>query len=1348
MSLLVWTPLISDYSNQGLSNLTFSPVNSNSTSLTADGKIAATCYYNNSNTSGALVSDKTIDLGTKLTMCCWVKFSSLMAASNLGGAMGGQHRYSNNTGMGLTLKYASVSTGYLAINTGDGSSRTYVDYCGQTLLNANTWYHVAFTYDGSTIKLYVNGALDKSYSYSAQKNVEDYITIGAWSFANTTGPAVHFNYKLLGSMNDFRIYNHVLTNNEIKELAQGLAAHWQLKGQGKTNYLVGSGKYTENNPLIRKASDSSNLADSYKYHDNDLSVYVPIDGTYTWILESNGVPSGHVTSGTVGSAHQFSMWVQNTSTSTHYNWTNYGTGPDGRHYGSVTIPAGNYRVRTNLYAADSANYTLKFWNMKFIEGNYNPNDPWGPNENDELYTAFGLDQSIETDCSGFGNDGVKSTVFEISSGSPRYDSCYRFSGSQYIACGRGAMVRDAITVNWWGYSDSWDLYGRALSCTEGGGWNFEIQNGKLFFQIGTGASSNTYAGVSATTPLTNIPLGWHMITGTYDGFSSKIYIDGQLEGTYTPYTTKTPVFYNATNGIFIGAEAQADQITPYPNYFTGKLSDVRIYGTALSQDDIIDLYNISASLKKDGTFHCHDIIEDNRNSSITRNGIVTSNGFNNKTLPTYDMKVKALGDGSTWARIHHLDVTNDKVYFKNATEVENCKEYNRYSKINLATKFKNNDQYEYMLTYPSLKATVPAGYTQLEYIEATGTQYINTGVKGNARWEFDIEFTDTSTRQLMGYGGGGQEYWGVQPGGHYGVINEVSLPNTKAGTRDTVIHDFEKKIIWTQNQQVTAGTGNDVSAKEYRLFGITTAGYNCKAKLYSCRCLQSNAIIREFVPAQRNSDGAIGLMDIQNKVFYANAGTGTFYSNYSWLNYIESTGTQYIDTGVVPSNHMIEITYDSGDYNNDEHLFGTAAGASYYHFTLYNNKYYWGRNGNESNGGAWSKGVKTLQFNCGENCAVIQDGVMLGSGAAMASTSNITLCRRTATNFKGRIYSCRITEKSTGNIVRDFVPCISNGVVGLYDKINRTFYGNSGSGSFIAGTKGGYQKLEYIEGTGTQYINTGICADNNTRIVIKAYSTAGYSVYGSNQSGAQFNLTATTSTNPGQMYFYWGSGGKSATVTYLSQVHTFEQDKNVCKIDGTTIHTYSNATWTGTHPLYLFARNNNNAVNDIGGTVRIYSCQIYKSGSLIRDYVPAVNGAGQVGLYDNVTKAFYLNAGSGNFNAGPALKSAPVYNRWIQTSDPTATATAGFFPIMTAWPLHNGGLHKQGGSTVYSCDSATTWFAAIGQLAQWTETQYIPAANGSSQTETELWIRTDRLTNGNSLKIYNDFITATDFNEM
>ena len=57
-----------------------------------------------------------------------------------------------------------------------------------------------------------------------------------------------------------------------------------------------------------------------------------------------------------------------------------------------------------------------------------------------------------------------------------------------------------------------------------------------------------------------------------------------------------------------------------------------------------------------------------------------------ETTPISKMKIKTLDDGSTWARIHWLNVIKDKTYFANATEVADCVKSNRFSKMGLVDK--------------------------------------------------------------------------------------------------------------------------------------------------------------------------------------------------------------------------------------------------------------------------------------------------------------------------------------------------------------------------------------------------------------------------------------------------------------------------------------------------------------------------------------------------------------------------------------------------------------------------------------------------------------------------------------
>lgn len=87
--------------------------------------------------------------------------------------------------------------------------------------------------------------------------------------------------------------------------------------------------------------------------------------------------------------------------------------------------------------------------------------------------------------------------------------------------------------------------------------------------------------------------GWHMFTETWDGYSFKVYLDGELKFTDARYTSKTPMFYSSNrNALFIGGESGGSLTVPVDR-FKGKISDVRVYATALSAEDIKRLYNIS-----------------------------------------------------------------------------------------------------------------------------------------------------------------------------------------------------------------------------------------------------------------------------------------------------------------------------------------------------------------------------------------------------------------------------------------------------------------------------------------------------------------------------------------------------------------------------------------------------------------------------------------------------------------------------------------------------------------------------------------------------------------------------------
>lgn len=86
---------------------------------------------------------------------------------------------------------------------------------GATDISLNTWYHVAATYDGSVISLYVNGVLDASTAASGNlTNNTDLFIIGRDYLAD-----LGINDRCWdGHIDDLRLYDRALSSQEVQSL--------------------------------------------------------------------------------------------------------------------------------------------------------------------------------------------------------------------------------------------------------------------------------------------------------------------------------------------------------------------------------------------------------------------------------------------------------------------------------------------------------------------------------------------------------------------------------------------------------------------------------------------------------------------------------------------------------------------------------------------------------------------------------------------------------------------------------------------------------------------------------------------------------------------------------------------------------------------------------------------------------------------------------------------------------------------------------------------------------------------------------------------------------------------------
>lgn len=93
-----------------------------------------------------------LHLTNKMTLMAWAKFG--------GNGIGNSHVISRQYGNSLSYSLTKMSNGRVSVGLNIGG---WSDYLGSTYLELHTWYHMAFTYDGTNIKIYINGVLNATH---------------------------------------------------------------------------------------------------------------------------------------------------------------------------------------------------------------------------------------------------------------------------------------------------------------------------------------------------------------------------------------------------------------------------------------------------------------------------------------------------------------------------------------------------------------------------------------------------------------------------------------------------------------------------------------------------------------------------------------------------------------------------------------------------------------------------------------------------------------------------------------------------------------------------------------------------------------------------------------------------------------------------------------------------------------------------------------------------------------------------------------------------------------------------------------------------------------------------------
>jgi len=139
-----------------------------------------------------------------LTLSAWVNYTSL---SSYTGTIFGQWIQNNNSGS--TIICYTVSNKIQVYLGPSASSLT-----STTTISTGNWYNVILRFDGSTMKLYINGTEEASLSFTAINNSAQNLILGAYSNSTQTG----FQAFLNGNLDEVSIWDSALSSDAVTEI--------------------------------------------------------------------------------------------------------------------------------------------------------------------------------------------------------------------------------------------------------------------------------------------------------------------------------------------------------------------------------------------------------------------------------------------------------------------------------------------------------------------------------------------------------------------------------------------------------------------------------------------------------------------------------------------------------------------------------------------------------------------------------------------------------------------------------------------------------------------------------------------------------------------------------------------------------------------------------------------------------------------------------------------------------------------------------------------------------------------------------------------------------------------------
>ncbi len=445
------------------------------------------------------------------------------------------------------------------------------------------WNNFTFTKHGTTGYYYKNGVLIGTKTLNSDPawstGNEGYCGLGLGCFYFGAYATI---YPWKGKIKDFRIYDEVLSEQQIKDLSRGLFVHYKLNQPERSENLLPD---TYNKIATYAAAHTIEnvfygTPAMHRYRTGITSItwsevqffYTFTPGVYTFSIYTKS-----------GTSSDFILTFRylkndNSLSDTTIEQFYYKETSDGwvKRVYKFTVPSGNI-ISPRVFFTNAYNFDYYLARPK-LEYGYNPNPQWTPSPKDSI--AW---DNTEYDGSGFCNHGqlIGSVTSDFTT--PRYDLAYSFNNSGYIKNDNFNCTVDKCTISFW-------IKPKSLISSQHfvfGTHNSWMQNGiDAWYDPGYETSLNIYyvtnAG-SAQYAITWDVDTWQMITLVTDGVKYYSYKNAQLvESRDLIYSS----IYNPV--LYVGSSLFGDINSERAEC---SLSDFRFYTSALSADDIKEIYN-------------------------------------------------------------------------------------------------------------------------------------------------------------------------------------------------------------------------------------------------------------------------------------------------------------------------------------------------------------------------------------------------------------------------------------------------------------------------------------------------------------------------------------------------------------------------------------------------------------------------------------------------------------------------------------------------------------------------------------------------------------------------------------